>query len=191
MTVLKSWVVTILAALALIFSPVAMALDVGPPVGEQIPAFEARDAQGKPVQWTDIAGSKGTVLVFFRSARWCPYCQAQLIALKDAAVPLSQRGYQLVAVSYDEPEVLANFIKLRAIPYTLLSDKNSAMIDAFKLRDPQYKSDSFAYGVPLPSIFVISPAGMVQAKLAEEGYKTRPPVETVIAAVDAVLARQH
>ena len=191
MKIPKSWVVTILAAIAVMFSPVAMALDVGPPVGGQIPTFEAHDAQGEPVQWADIVGSKGAVLVFFRSAKWCPYCQAQLIALKDAAAPLSQRGYQLVAISYDEPDVLANFTKLRAIPYTLLSDKNSAMIDAFKLRDPQYKSDSFAYGVPLPSIFVISPAGVVQAKLAEEGYKTRPPVETVVAAVDAVLARRR
>jgi hypothetical protein len=38
---------------------------------------------------------------------------------------------------------------------------------------------------------VISPAGVVQAKLAEDGYKTRPPVETVVAAVDAVLAGRH
>lgn len=185
---MRSLVVMFITAVAVMLSPAAMALDVGPAIGAKIPTFEARDAEGKSVRWEDIAGPKGTVLVFFRSAKWCPYCQAQLIALKDAAAPLNQRGYRLVAISYDEPDVLASFTKQRTIPYALLSDKNSMMIDAFKLRDPQYKPDSFAYGVPLPAIFVISPAGVVQAKLAEEGYKTRPPVETVIAAVDGVLA---
>lgn len=177
------------AAIVTILAPAAMALDVGPAIGAQIPAFEARDAQGKTVHWADIAGKKGTVLVFFRSAKWCPYCQAQLIALREAAAPLKERGYGLVAISYDDPEILANFTKQRQIPYTLLSDRNSTMIDAFKLRDPQYKPDSFAFGVPQPSIFVISPEGKVQAKLAEEGYKTRPPVDVVIAEVDKVLAR--
>ena len=188
---MKNWFLTALAASAVMLIPVAFAFDIGPAVGSQIPAFIAHDAQGKTVQWSDLAGEKGTVLVFFRSAKWCPYCQAQLISLKDAAAPLQQRGYRLAAISYDAPEVLADFIKRRAIPYTLLSDDKSAMIDAFKLRDPQYKSDSMAFGVPQPSIFIISSGGVMQAKLAEEGYKTRPPVDVVLKAVDAVLAGQH
>lgn len=188
---MRNWLVMALSTLAISLAPAAMALDVGPAVGARIPAFEARDAQGKVVHWADLSGPKGTVLVFFRSAKWCPYCQAQLIALKDAAKPLEQRGYRLVAISYDTPEMLASFTTQRTIPYPLLSDKNSEMIDAFKLRDPQYKPDSFAYGVPQPSIFVISTSGLVQAKLAEEGYKTRPPVETVLSVVDGVLAGQR
>ena len=186
---MTNWAAIATAAIIMAFAPAAMALDVGPAVGAHIPAFEARDAEGKTVHWADLTGRKGTVLVFFRSAKWCPFCQAQLIALKDAAAPLEQRGFKLVAISYDQPDILAGFIAKRQIPYTLLSDDKSAMIDAFNLRDPQYPPDSMAYGVPQPSIFVISPAGVVQAKLAEDGYKNRPPVEAVIAAVDRVLAR--
>ena len=185
---MKTWLLAAMAAISVMLSPAAFAIDVGPPVGTRIPAFTARDAQGAAVQWSDIAGEKGTVLVFFRSAKWCPFCQAQLISLKDAAAPLQQRGYRLTAISYDAPEVLADFTKRRDIPYTLLSDDKSVMIDAFKLRDPQYKPDSMAFGVPQPSIFVISRAGLIQAKLAEEGYKMRPPVEVVLKAVDGVLA---
>lgn len=188
---MKNWFLTAIAVIAVMLSPAAFAYDVGPPVGSQIPTFIAHDAQGKTVKWSEVTGEKGTVLVFFRSAKWCPFCQAQLISLKDAAAPLQQRGYRLVAISYDAPEVLADFTKKRAIPYTLLSDNKSAMIDAFKLRDPQYKPDSIAFGVPQPSIFIISPAGVIQAKLAEEGYKTRPPVDVVLKAVDGVLAGQR
>ena len=135
-----------------------------------------------------MAGKNGTVLVFFRSAKWCPYCQAQLIDLKSAVEPLETRGYRLVGISYDDPVILASFIKRRGIPYTLLSDKDSVMIDAFKLRDPQYPPGNMAYGVPQPSIFVISPEGVIQAKLAEEGFKHRPSVQQIIAAVDKVMA---
>ena len=33
---------------------------------------------------------------------------------------------------------------------------------------------------------MISPKGVIQAKLAEEGYKVRPSVAAVLAAVDAL-----
>ncbi|MBI1361703.1 MAG: redoxin domain-containing protein [Alphaproteobacteria bacterium] len=176
----------LLAIAAMMWAPAALALDVGPAVGTHIPEFHAQDDQAKPVGLKDIAGKNGTVLVFFRSAKWCPYCQAQLIDLKKAAAPLEQRGYRLVAISYDDPEVLATFTKRRDIPYTLLSDKGSVMIDAFKLRDPQYPPGNMAYGVPQPSIFVISPDGIVRAKLAEEGFKHRPSNEAILAAVDGL-----
>jgi peroxiredoxin len=176
----------ILAAIALTLPSAAMAFDIGPAVGAKAPPISATDVAGRPASISKLSGKNGVVLVFFRSAKWCPYCQKQLIELKDAKAPLAERGYNLVALSYDPPEVLTGFTAKQQIPYVFLSDQGSKTIDAFKLRDPQYKSESFAFGVPMPAIFVISPRGVVQAKLAEEGYKTRPPVTAVLAAVDGV-----
>lgn len=180
-----------IAALAalMMWPAAALALDVGPAVGAKAPAVAARDSTGKAATLADVAGKNGAVLVFVRSAAWCPYCQAQLIALKDAQAPLAARGYSLVAISYDAPEVLAQFKDRRGLGYTLLSDENSKVIEAFKLRDPQYPPGHRAYGVPQPAIFVVSRSGVIQAKLAEEGYKSRPPVSAVIAAVDGVAKR--
>lgn len=186
---MRNWIALAMLAIATFAAAPVMAQIPGPAIGSKVPKLEAVSSEGKAVGLSDVAGPKGTVLVFFRSAKWCPFCQAQLIALKDAIEPLEQRGYTLTAISYDPPEVLAGFAKRQSILYALLSDTNSRMIDAFKLRDPQYKPDSFAYGVPQPSIFIISPKGIVQSKLAEEGYKNRPPVATVIAEVDRVLGR--
>lgn len=160
--------------------------DIGPPIGVHIPAFSARDSSDAPRKLANIMGSKGVVLVFFRSARWCPYCQAQLISLRDLTAPLAERGYKLAAISYDSPAVLATFTQKRDINYTLLSDAGSRMIDAFKLRDPQYKADSFAYGVPQPAIFVIAPNGVIRAKLAEQGFKVRPNNAAILVAVDSL-----
>ena len=173
--------------LALIATPLmAEALDLGPAVGARIPAMAARDQTGAPRGLDSVVGKKGVTLVFFRSARWCPFCQRQLIGLKDVAAQLEAKGYPIAAISYDAPEALAAFADKQSISYTLLSDDGSKMIDAFKLRDPQYPAGHFAYGVPRPSIFIVDRAGVVRAKLAEDGYKVRPTNEAVLAAVDGV-----
>ncbi len=180
----------IAAFAALLFWPVAaLALDVGPPVDSKAPAVSGTTSEGKPANLSTLSGRKGAVLVFHRSAAWCPFCQAQLMALRNAQGPLAAKGYTLVAISYDSPEVLAQFKARRQIGYVLLSDEGSKVIDAFKLRDPQYPVGHRAYGVPQPAIFVISRAGVVQARLAEEGYRNRPPVPVVIAAVEAAAKR--
>jgi len=173
-------------ALTLLWPAAAMAFDVGPPVGARVPALSATTPDGKATTVRQLAGKNGLVLVFVRSAKWCPYCQAQMIQLKDAQGPLAQRGYQMAALSYDAPDVLTRFAAQREIPYALLSDQGSKTIDAFKLRDPRYKPGSFAWGVPYASIFVLSPQGVVKAKLAEEDYKKRPPLEAVLGAIDGL-----
>ena len=162
------------------------AIDIGPAVGAHIPAFAAKDSTGAARSFESLQGKKGVVLVFFRSARWCPFCQAQLIDLKAVQAPLAERGYTLAALSYDPAPALATFAEKRGVAYTLLSDDGSKMIDAFKLRDPQYAAGAFAYGVPKPAIFVIDRKGVVKAKLALEGYKVRPGNDVLLKAVDGV-----
>ena len=164
----------------------AHAYDVGPPVGATMPVLVAKDASGAAKDLAGVSGKKGVVLVFFRSARWCPFCQAQLMALRDLQGPLAQRGYALAAISYDPPSALADFAAKRAITYTLLSDDGSKMIDAWGLRDPQYPQGSFAYGVPQPAIFIISRRGVIEGKLAEEGFKVRPSNAAILQAVDGL-----
>jgi peroxiredoxin len=160
--------------------------DVGPPVGAKVPALHATDLKGAPVDVRGLSGRNGLVLVFFRSAKWCPYCQKQLMDLKAAPGPLAERGYKLAALSYDPTEVLTQFTGKWAIPYPLLSDPGSATIDAWKLRDVRYKPDSFAWGVPYASIYVVAPNGTLRAKLAEEDYKVRPPLTAVLATIDGL-----
>jgi peroxiredoxin len=182
----------LIAAIALavsIMAPgvvMAGAWDVGPPVGATVPALHATDLKGVPVGWRDLAGNKGVVLVFFRSAKWCPYCQKQLTDLKAAPGPLAERGYKLAAISYDPTDVLTRFKEKQDLPYPLLSDAGSATIDAWKLRDIRYKPGSFAWGAPYASIYVISPKGVLKAKLAEEDFRVRPPLSAILATIDSL-----
>jgi hypothetical protein len=44
--------------------------EVGPSVGQQIPAFKAIDQFGRQQTLSSLVGSKGLVLLFVRSADW-------------------------------------------------------------------------------------------------------------------------
>lgn len=176
----------LLAALAPIMLLSAPAVAI-PAVGEPAPAVAGNDITGKGRTLKQLAGKKGTVLMFFRSVEWCPYCKAQMIAMNaEAAGPLAQRGYALVGLSYDAVPVLAKFAAERNVAWPLLSDPRSQVIDGWQLRDPAYPPGNRAHGVPRPAIYVIDSKGVIRARLMEEHYRNRPPASAVLAAVDAL-----
>lgn len=168
-----------------VLASAALAEELGPAVGIKAPDIGTRpDQTGKPRTLPDLMGTNGLVLMFFRSADWCPYCQAQLIDVNGGVAEIEKRGYRVAALSYDSPEILQAFTAKRHIAFTFLSDPKSEVIDTYKLRDPQYAPGSRAYGVPRPIIFVLDRNGMIKAKLYEESFKVRPPVTAVISKLD-------
>ncbi len=178
-------------ALALLgsFSLTASADELGPPLGAKLPDIGTPpDQTGTPRNLSSLMGDKGLVLFFFRSADWCPYCQAQMMDLNTAGAALEQRGYRMAGISYDSPQILSTFIERRGIKYTLLSDPKSEIIDRYNLRDPQYKPGSRAFGVPRPVIFILDKSGTIKSKLYEETYQKRPPSSLVVATVDKLAA---
>lgn len=68
----------ICATLLLSLSAVASAQDrtvievanLGPQIGDAVPAFSLRDQHGQPQTLESIAGPNGTMLLFHRSADW-------------------------------------------------------------------------------------------------------------------------
>lgn len=184
---MRTIVIAILFAAGLFRMAAAESIDIGPAIGTPIPSpFVVRDGTGAKTEFADLSGTAGVVLVFVRSAVWCPYCIQQLRDIQTVTDLLRKRGFRLASVSYDAPEVLAKFAEKYAITYDVMSDQNSAMIDAFGIRDLQYKPGSRAYGVPKPGIFIVDRSGIVRAKLAEDGYKTRPPSQAIVAAVEGL-----
>ena len=170
--------------------PAAADDDLGPAVGITAPDIgKPLDQASMPHTLAGLAGKNGTVLLFFRSADWCPYCQRQLMDLNEGLADIEKRGYKLAAISYDSPEILQKFTEKRGIKFTLLSDPKSEVIDRYKLRDPQYAGKPKFDGVPRPIIFILDTKGVIKAKLYEETYKTRPPVAEVVARLDAVTAK--
>lgn len=163
--------------------------ELGPATGSKAPTIGTPlDQTNKPRSIESLMGEKGLVLFFFRSADWCPYCQAQMMDLNTGVAEIERRGYRLAGISYDSPQILATFIERRGIKYTLLSDPKSEVIDRYKLRDPQYPPGNRAYGVPRPIIFILDRNGVIQDKLYEATYTKRPPIGLVIETLDKIRA---
>ncbi|MEQ9504790.1 MAG: peroxiredoxin family protein [Hyphomonas sp.] len=159
----------------------AAAVSIGPEVGST-PAFGPLvDASGAPADMTALAGSRGTVVAFVRSADWCPFCKKQLVELEAAKAPLAAQGWSLVSVSYDTPEKLADFAEKSAVSYPLLSDTGSETITAFNLLNDTVKKGTRSYGIPHPALVFVGADGKIEAVLREDGYRNRPAVEAVIA----------
>ncbi len=156
---------------------------IGLSVGAQIPAFSVTTSKGDPASFDTLKGDKGMVLAFFRSADWCPFCKGQLRDLNTAAAELKSLGYPLTALSYDSVETLDKFAAREGLTYTLVSDPDSKVIDAFDVRNKEVANSKRFSGIPHPAIFVIGADGKVKAKLFEERYQDRPPAALVVETV--------
>lgn len=174
---------TILSLVMISFSVSAFAMGTVDK-GQEIPTDLALyDQYGGERSFDNLVGSKGLVLVFFRSADWCPYCKAQLIDLRNKRKQFENAGYPVVAISYDDVDILGRFNEEYDPGFTLLSDPGSKTIEAFGLKDEQYQPGSFAFGVPKPAIFIVNKDKFVTDILAEDSYKVRPQVEVIIKAI--------
>ncbi|MEM9053861.1 MAG: peroxiredoxin family protein [Pseudomonadota bacterium] len=176
------------ATAAIIMPAIAEDVQIGPTVGEAAPEFAAIAADGTAVDLAAISGSEGAVLVFSRSLDWCPFCKTQATDLDDAATELSEAGWNLSVITYDVPETLKAFGEAEELSYTLLSDTDSTMIDAFGLRNTKVPADSRFAGIPHPAIVYVGTDGNVEAVLREEGYRTRPAKEVVISTAQSLAA---
>lgn len=161
-------------------------MSVGPEVGSTIALdFAGPDQTGDAQNFDSFVGENGAVVVFYRSAKWCPFCQMQLIDLNTNAIEaVRERGYGMAAISYDKVRDLERFHKKWRVNFPLISDEGSAMIDALDLRNEDYKEGHYAHGVPHPVILVLDRNRTVKAKLMREGYRNRPEPEVLIETLD-------
>lgn len=153
-------------------------------VGAFIPQnLELKDSKGDVRNFANLTGKKGMVLVFIRSAGWCPYCQTQLLELDKNYKKFTDYGYEVVSISYDNVDVLKKFTTKHNPKITLLSDPASESIRAFGLLNENIAKGTNAYGIANPAIYIVSKDKKVQKYIAEEGYKKRPSAEAILAAL--------
>ena len=86
-------------------------------------------------------------------------------------------------MTYDQQNVLAKFHADNNLGYPMLQDVNVKHVNAFGVRNMNYEPGAGGYGIPEPGILYLGPDGVVRAKFAVPGYRTRPPFEAVFEAV--------
>lgn len=174
---MKTLYLTIISVFLVCGAPQALAKVA---VGEALPhMLDAQDQDGISQNFQSLTGAKGAVLVFVRSVDWCPYCQKQLLDINLEYSDIKAKGYEVVSISYDDVQTLNKFDLRRKIDYPLLSDQGSEIIKAFGILNEDIQQGNKAYGIPHPTIYVVSETGEIQAVLSEEGYKDRPTLEAL------------
>lgn len=188
---------SVAAGLALVLAPMGLVAGVpaavadspaefGIRVGQAAPPISGTTQSGAPATFDTLKGRKGLVLVFVRSADWCPFCKQQLEDIETISASLSAAGYPLVALSYDPVETLKTFSDKKKLTYALVSDAGSKVIDAYGVRNEDVRGNKRMDGIPHPAIFVIGADGVVKAKLYEQSYRKRPPSSVVLETVKAL-----
>lgn len=154
-------------------------VQIGPEVGTVAPEFAAVTSAGEATDLAGISGENGAILVFSRSLDWCPFCKRQAIDVQTIADEVAAAGWNLNVITYDAPETLAAFGADNDLTYTLLSDTDSAMINAFGLLNVDVREGSRFEGIPHPAIIFIDDEGTIAGVQREDGYRDRPPSEGI------------
>ena len=98
-------------------------------IGDKMPEFEGVDQDGNVVCSKDFIGKK--TIVYFYPKDNTPGCTAEACNLRDNYEALKAQGYNVVGVSKDSAASHRKFIDKFDLPFTLLSDKSTQMLQDF------------------------------------------------------------
>ena len=118
-------------------------------------------------------------MLFTRSLDWWPCCKAQAVVWSDSEKDFTDLGYNVAMISSDDVGSLAHFAKRRKVAFTLLSDSNTEIIEAFDVLNDE---STFHSGIAHPTIFVTDAKGVITHRFSEFDYSSRPDVSDVLEA---------
>ena len=98
-------------------------------IGDKMPDFEVKDQDGNVVSSKDLLGKK-TVIYFYPKDNTSG-CTAEACNLRDNYEALLARGYNVVGVSKDSSASHKKFAQKYELPFTLLADTTTQMLQAF------------------------------------------------------------
>ena len=97
--------------------------------GNKAPAFSLPNENGETINLADLAGKK--VLVYFYPKAMTPGCTVQAQCLRDSKSDLDAHNVVVLGVSPDPVKRLPKFIEKEGLNFSLLSDEDHAIAEAF------------------------------------------------------------
>ncbi|RYD28010.1 MAG: peroxiredoxin [Verrucomicrobiaceae bacterium] len=99
-------------------------------VGAALPAVEQKNQDNQVVKLAE-AGAKGYTLVYFYPKADTPGCTKQACSLRDSYAALTDKGVKIYGVSTDKVDAQKAFKDKYKLPFDLLADSDSKVVDAF------------------------------------------------------------
>ncbi|MEC4724227.1 thioredoxin-dependent thiol peroxidase [Shewanella sp. D64] len=98
--------------------------------GEQAPLFTLKNQQDEAIS-LETCLTQGPVLVYFYPKASTPGCTVQACGLRDSRENLDDLKVTVLGISPDPVTKLARFSDKQALNFSLLSDEDHAIADAF------------------------------------------------------------
>ena len=98
-------------------------------IGDRMPDFEVVDQDGNQVSSKDLIGKK--TVVYFYPKDNTSGCTAEACSIRDNYESLVAKGYNVIGVSKDSAASHRKFREKYDLPFTLLSDTSTQMLQAF------------------------------------------------------------
>lgn len=130
--------------------------------GSLAPDFTLEDQDGASVSLEGLRGQR--VVLYFYPVAMTPGCTTEACDFRDSLSSLQAAGVTVVGVSRDEPVKLREFRERDGLTFTLLSDPDHSVHDAYGAWGEKMNYGKKIEGV-LRSTFVISPEGRIEHAL--------------------------
>jgi peroxiredoxin Q/BCP len=127
--------------------------------GMKVPDFNRQDDTGTDKSYDDFSG-KGLVVYFYPKA-FTPGCTGESCDFRDSHDRFLDAGYQVIGVSPDPANRLADFRSEYNLEFPLLSDQDHSMATAFGAWGLK-KNYGKEYEGLIRSTFVIDAAGVIE-----------------------------
>ena len=98
-------------------------------IGDRKPEFEVVDQDGNQVSSKDLIGKKTVVYIYPKDNT--SGCTAEACSIRDNYESLVAKGYNVIGVSKDSAASHRKFREKYELPFTLLSDTSTQMLQAF------------------------------------------------------------
>jgi peroxiredoxin Q/BCP len=151
-----------------------MAIQVGKPA----PTFRLSDQSGATVALADLRGRN--VILYFYPKDDTPGCTKEACGFRDLWGELERAGAVVLGVSPDQPEAHARFRQKYGLPFTLLSDPDTAMLTAYGAYGEKMLYGKATVGVIRSTVW-IGPDGTVVRHWPKVAKAEEHPAEVLAA----------
>src|SRR3954470_14980139 len=137
--------------------------------GSEAPDFELEDQDGHPVKLSELRGSP--VVLYFYPKADTSGCTTQACGIRDRSGEYDAAGAVVLGVSPDEPKELRKFADKYGLPFTLLSDAQHEVAEAYGVWAEKSMYGRKYWG-NLRATFVIDEEGVVRHVIPKASPKT-------------------
>ena len=127
-------------------------------VGDPAPQFTGKDQNGKEISLASLKGKK--VILYFYPKDFTLGCTAEACNLRDNYSVLKSKGFEVIGISADSETSHQKFIGKYDLPFTLLSDPDRKILEAYSAWGKKSLYGRIFMGI-LRKTFVIDEKGII------------------------------